>query len=145
MDILIAVVHSIMSSSFVLPVLHHTSSLSLFPTVCSNTCPLNWRYHLIISSSATSFSSCPQSFPASWCFLLLALGIRLEKSSSLSFSIRASAVYLALVSLRIDLFDLYTVQGTPKCCPQHHSLKVLILQLSAFLTSQFSHLYMTIG
>ena len=33
-----------------------------------NSCPLSQRYHLTISSSVASFSSCLQSFPASWSF-----------------------------------------------------------------------------
>ena len=37
---------------------------SLFPGVCSNSCPLSQWCHPTISSSVTSFSSCPQSFPA---------------------------------------------------------------------------------
>ena len=47
---------------------------SLFHTVRSNSCPLNWWYHATISSSVTPFSSCPQSFsatgsfPVSWHF-----------------------------------------------------------------------------
>ena len=32
--------------------------------VCSNSCPLSWWCHPIISSSVVPFSSCPQSFPA---------------------------------------------------------------------------------
>ena len=34
------------------------------PGACSNSCPLSWWFHPTISSSVTSFSSCPQSFPA---------------------------------------------------------------------------------
>ena len=41
------------------------------PDVCSNSCPLSGWCYLIISSSATSFSFCLKSFPASgllqWC------------------------------------------------------------------------------
>ena len=33
--------------------------------VCLNSCPLSWWYHPTISSSASPFSSYPQSFPAS--------------------------------------------------------------------------------
>ena len=40
---------------------------SLSPGVCSNSCPLSWWCHPIISSSLTPFS-CPQSFPASGSF-----------------------------------------------------------------------------
>ena len=38
---------------------------SLFPRVCSNSCPLSRWCHPIISSSVAPVSSCPQSFPAS--------------------------------------------------------------------------------
>ena len=40
----------------------------LSPGVCSNSCPLNQWCCLTISCSATPFSSCPQSFPASGSF-----------------------------------------------------------------------------
>ena len=44
------------------PVLHYS------PRVCSNSCPLNQWCHPTISSSVATFSSCPQSFPASRSF-----------------------------------------------------------------------------
>ena len=43
---------------------------SLPPEVCSNSCLLSWWCHPTISSSATPFSSCPQSFPASGSFTM---------------------------------------------------------------------------
>ena len=43
---------------------------SLPPRVCSNSCPLSWWCHPIISSSVVPFSSCLQSFPASGSFLM---------------------------------------------------------------------------
>ena len=58
-------------------------------------------------------------------------------------SIRASAS--ALVSFRIEWFDLLAVQGTPKSLLQHHSSKASILQYSAFFKVQLSHPYMTTG
>ena len=51
--------------------LHTTCQASLSftsPGVCSNSCPLSQWYCLTISSSATSFSFCLQSFPASVSF-----------------------------------------------------------------------------
>ena len=36
--------------------------------ICSNSCPLSQWCYLTISSSAVTFSSCPQSFPASRSF-----------------------------------------------------------------------------
>jgi len=45
---------------------------------------------------------------------------------------------------RIDWFDFFAVQGTPKSL-QHHSSKASILQCSAFFMVQLSHPYMTTG
>ena len=50
-----------------------------------------------------------------------------------------------MVSLKIDWVDLLAYQGTLKSLLQHHSLKVSILQHSAFLIVQLSCLYMTTG
>ena len=38
------------------------------PGVYPNPCPLSRRCHPTISSSVVPFSSCPQTFPASWSF-----------------------------------------------------------------------------
>ena len=77
-------------------------------------------------------------FSKEWAF-------RIWWSKYWSFSIRISLSneYSGLVSFRIDWFDL--VQGTLKSLLQHHSLKASILQCSAFLMVQLSHLYMTTG
>ena len=50
--------------------LQHTRLLcpSLFPRVCSDSCPLSQWGHPTISSSVKRFSFCPQSFPASVSF-----------------------------------------------------------------------------
>ena len=50
-----------------------------------------------------------------------------------------------LVSFRMDWLDLLAVQGILKSLLQHHSSKASILQHSAFLPVQLSHLYMTTG
>ena len=44
---------------------------------------------------------------------------------------------------RIDQFDLLVIQGTLESLLQHRSLKVLILQHSAFFMTQLSHPHMT--
>ena len=61
-----------------------------------------------------------------------------------NFSISPPNEYSALISFRIDWFDLFAVQGTLKSLLQNHSLKVLILRCSAFFMVQLSHPYMTI-
>ena len=53
--------------------------------------------------------------------------------------------YSALISFRIDYFDLLEVQETLKSLLQQHSFKASVLQCSAFFVVQLSHLYMTTG
>ena len=45
----------------------------------------------------------------------------------------------------MDWLDLLAVQGTLKSLLQHHSSKASILQCSALLIVQLSHLYLTTG
>ena len=73
------------------------------------------------------------------------LFIRWPKKWSFSFSISPSDEYLALISFRIDCFDLVALQGTLKSLLQHHSSKASILWCSAFFMVQLSHLYVTTG
>ena len=61
-----------------------------------------------------------------------ALRIRWPKYWHFSFSISPSNEYSALISSRIDWFDLLSVQGTLKNLLQHYSSKASILQRSAF-------------
>ena len=99
---------------------------SLSIRVCSNSYPLNWWCHPTISSSVTSFSSCPQSFPASGCFLISWLCIRWPKYWNFSLSISPSKEYSGLISFRMDWLDLLAVQGTLKSLLQHHSSTLMI-------------------
>ena len=71
------------------------------------------------------------------------LRMRWPKYWSFSFSISPSNEHPGLISFRMDWLDLIVVQGTLKSLLQHHSSKASILQLSAFLTVQLSHPYMT--
>ena len=64
---------------------------------------------------------------------------------SFSFSISPSNEYSALISFRIDWFDLLVVQGTLKNLLQHHSSKASVFWCPAFFIVQLSHPYMTIG
>ena len=59
-----------------------------------------------------------------------ALPIRQPKYWTFSFSIRLSNGYSGLISIRIDWYDLLTVEGTLKSLHQHHSSKTSILALS---------------
>ena len=108
--------------------------------VCSNSCPLNQGCYLI-SHPLPPFSPSASVFPSITVFSNeLALHIRWSKYWSFS-----SNEYSGLTSLKIDLFDLLTVQGTLKSLLQHHNSKAWILQHSAFFMVQLSHLYMTPG
>ena len=71
--------------------------------------------------------------------------MRWPKYWSFSFSIIPSKEIPGLISFRMDWLDLLEVQGTLKSLLQHHSSKASILRLSAFVTVQLSHLYMTTG
>ena len=72
------------------------------------------------------------------------LCVRWPKYWSFSFSISPSNEYSALISFRMDWFDL-AVQGTLKSLLQQHSSKTSILQRLAFFIVQLSHPYMTTG
>ena len=72
-----------------------------------------------------------------------ALHIRWPKYCSFSFSNSPSKEYSGFISFRIDWFALLAIQVTLKSLLQHRNLEASILQCSAFLTVQLSHLYMT--
>ena len=88
---------------------------SLFPGVCSNSCPLSQWRHLIISplppSSLFAFNLSQHQGLLQWV------------GSSHSFSISPSNEYLGLISCKIDWFNLLSVQETLKNLLQHHNLK----------------------
>ena len=117
---------------------------SLYPGVCSNSCPLSRWCHPTISSSVAPFSSCPQSFLASGSFqmsLLFSSGVQ-------SIVVSASTSVLPMspsISYRMDWLDLLAVQGTLKSLFQHHSSKASILLCSAFFIVQLSHPHMPTG
>ena len=116
---------------------HRLPCPSLSPGACSNLHPLSRWCHPTISSSATPFSSCPQSFPVSGLVFFFfspnesTLHITLAKYWS--FSISPSNEYSGLIFFRIDWFDLLAGQGTLKSLIQRHSSKASIFQHSAFL------------
>ena len=99
--------------------------------------------HLIL---CPSFSSCPQTFPASGSSQMSQLFTsRGQKYWSFSFIISPSNEHPGLIFFRMDWLDLLAVQGTLKSLLQHHSSKASILQHSAVFTVQHSHPYMTTG
>ena len=86
--------HSVMSNSLWPHGLQHTRPPCTSPTpgVCSNSYPLNWWCHPIISSSVVPFFSCLQSFPASGSFLMS----QLFTSDGQSIGVSASASVLPM-------------------------------------------------
>ena len=115
------------------------------PGAYSNSYPLSWWYHPIISSCHPSPLLPPSVFPSIRVFSNESvLRIRWLKYWSFSFSISPSNEYS-------DLFPL----GWTGCISlmskevsgvfQHHSSKASILWCSAFFTVQLSHAYMTTG
>ena len=99
--------------------------------------------HWVGDATQSSQPLLPQSFPASGFSNELALCIRWPKYWS--FSICPSNEYSGLISFRIDWFDLLAVQGILKNLLQHHNLKAIFLQCSAFFIVQLSHAYVTTG
>ena len=73
------------------------------------------------------------------------LRMRWPKYWSFSFSISPSNEHPRLISVRMDWFDLFAVQGTLKSLLQHHSSKASILWCSDFFIVQLPHPYMTTG
>ena len=115
------------------------------PGVDSNPCPLSWWCHPAISSSLVPSSSCPQSFTASESFPMNQLFALCGQIIGASASASVFPVYSGLISLRIDWFDLFAVQGTLKSLLQQHSSKESILQCLAFFILQLLHPYKTTG
>ena len=115
------------------------------PSIHPTACPLSQWYHPTISSSVVSFSSCPQSFPASGSFQMSQLFTWGGQSTGVSASTSVLPMNPGLISFRTDWLDLLAVQGTLKSLLQHHSSKASILRCSAFFTVQLSHPYMTTG
>ena len=122
----------------------HQASLTfpdLSPRVCSNSCPWSWWCHPT-NSSCYPLLLLPSVLPS----------IRVFSSESAhcirwpkywSFRISPTSKYSGLISFRINWFDLFAVQGTPRSLLQHHSSKASILQCSVFFTVLLLHPYMT--
>jgi len=98
---------------------------SLSPEICSNSCPLSWWCHPVITFSDALFFSCLQSFLASGSFPMSQLFTSGPQSFSFSFS--HSNEYWGLISFRIDRFDLLADQGILKSplAPQFKSINSL--------------------
>ena len=123
----------------------HTRPLCPSPTpgVHPNPCPLSRWCHPTISSSVVSFSSCPQSFPASGSFQMS----QIFTSGGQSIGISVSASVLPL-----NIQDWFCLGWTGwisllskglSSLLKHYSSKASVLQCSAFFIVQVSHPYIT--
>ena len=122
--------HSVMSDSLQPHRLQHARlpCPSLFPRVCSNSCPVSQWCHLTISS-CHPLLLLPSIFPSIKDFSnKLALHIRWSKYWSFHFSINPSNEYSELISFRIDWFDLLAVQES-SLTPQFKSIYAWALSL----------------
>ena len=115
---------------------HQAILLWLSPGVCSNSFPLSWWCHPAISSSATPFSFCLQSFPAWGSFHM-----KYPKYCGLNFSISPSNEYSRLISFQW-IFKIDFLQGWLVCslcsvkdsqesslAPQFEDISSLVLSL----------------
>ena len=136
--------HSVMSNSVTPYVSAHQAaqSLSCIPE------PSQFHVHWVVMPSNHLIICCPLlllPFPASGSFLMSWSLIRIRGPKYWSFGISPSHEYLALISFKIDWFDLLAAQGILKSLLQHHSAKASILWHSALFTVQLSHPYVTTG
>ena len=116
------------------------------PGVHSNSCPSNRWCHPAISSSVVSFSSCPQSLPASGCFPIS----QLFTSGGQSIGVSASASVLPMNTWDwsplgwTGWISLHS-KGLSRVFSNTTVSKASILRCSAFFIVQLSHPCMTTG
>ena len=148
---------SVVSNSLQLHGLQHSRlpCTSPSPRVCPSPCPLNRWCHPTISSSVTSFSSCPQSLPASGSFPKSQLfasggqGIRASASASVFLmniqgrfplrwtgliSLQSRELSKALSSLWSTSHNLYVTPG-----------KTIALTVWTFVSKVMSLLFNTLS
>ena len=115
--------HPVISDSLWLQGLQHTRFPCPSPSPGISQTHVHWVYDAIQPSRPLWSPSPPALiFPNIRVFSNeLALCIRWPKYWSFSFSISPSNEYSALISFRIDWFDLPAVQWTLKSLLQHHS------------------------
>ena len=110
------------------------------PRVCSNLCPLNWWCYLTISSAATPFSFCLQSFPISVFFpvsQLFTLG-----SQSIGASASASVLIMNIQGwYPLGLIDPYCPRDSQESSPEPQFESINSLVLSLLYGPTFTSIY----
>ena len=135
-------------STLCYPMNHSTPALPVYHQMPEST---QTHVHWVMSSNHLILYHLllllPSIFPSNRVFSNeSALPIKRSKYWSFSFIINPSNEYSALISFRIDWFDLLAVQGTLKSLlHEHHSSKASILRCSAFFIVQLSRTHMTTG
>ena len=119
------------------------ASLSfLSPWFCSDSCPFSWWYYLTNSSSATHFSFCLQSFPASGYFPMSWLFATCGQSIAISASALPMNIQgwypLGLTSL-ISLLSKGLSRVFSSTTVQKHFSSVLSLLYGPTLTSIYDY------
>ena len=139
--------HAVMFNSLQTHELKHARPPYPSPTsgVYSNPCPLSQWCHPTISSSVITFSSYPQSFPASGSYQISQLFASGGQSIGASVQHQSFQWTPRLISFRMDWLDLLADQGILKSLLQRHSSKASILRCSVFFIVHLSHPYMTTG
>ena len=112
------------------------------PRACSNTSTESMMSssHLLSPSSPPFNLSQHQGL-----FQWVISSYQMAKVLEFQLHINPSNEHLALISFRIDWFDIPAVQGTLRSLLQPHSSKLSVLWNSAFCMMQLAHPYMTVG
>ena len=116
------------------------------PGVYPNSCPLSWWCHPTVSSSAVSFSSCLQSFPALGSFLMGCFFV--SGGQSIGASALASVLPMYIQDwFPLELIGLISLQskGLLRVFSNTTVQKHQFFSAQLSLQSQLTHPYMTTG
>ena len=93
------------------------------PGVHPNPCPSSWWCHPTISSSVITFSSCPQSFPASGSFQMSQLFAWGGQSTGVSASTSVLSIYPCPIPILADGLRVCSLEFLAPFLIIHHSQK----------------------
>ena len=124
----------ILISFVVVQPLSHVQLFPLPPGVCSGSCPLSHWCHPTILSSATLFSSCFQSFPASESFLMSWFFTAGGQSNGTS-------AYASVLSMNIQGWSPLGLTGLISCSTRDSQESFAALQLESINSLAFNLLY----
>ena len=133
--------HSVISDSLWPHGLQHTRlpCPSLYPGVCSTSCPLSRWCHPTISSSIIPFSSCPQSFPGSKHWFFASSGQSIGASALASVLPKNIQGWFPLDWLVWSCYPRNSQESSP--APQFESINSSVLNLIYGPTLTSVHAY----